>query len=102
MDYRIGKFLDTSTETITEEDMKILETHQETPTDIADGRGTRLHVRVIPHTYGWWINVQHGDDDCLQEALASISDNGFSEQFKQLFQAAVDNACDWINIDRDA
>lgn len=102
MDYRIGKFLDANTDTITEGDMEILVVNAEDPSDIAEGRSTALRARVIPHTYGWLINVQHDDEESLQEALKSITDNGLSDQFQQLFHAAASNACDWINLDRDA
>lgn len=98
MRYRIGKFLDASTDQIPGKDLDILTAHQEVPDE--EHRDLTL-MRIIPHRYGWWINVQHGDAD-LDDAIACIKTAGLSPKFLALFKVAAENKCDWINLDRDA
>lgn len=93
--HRIGKFLEACTDQVTEPDLELLERLEEVLLGISA-------PRVIPHQYGWFIDVQHDDPDNLKESLQSITDCGLSAEFLALYQIAASNGCDWINLDKDA
>lgn len=95
---RVGKFLDASTDHLTEDDLMILEQHQEEHGDV--DRDVTL-PRIIPHRYGWWINVQWQDTEQCVKDRAAFKER-MSLGFRKLFTRAVDEECDWINLDRDA
>lgn len=98
MNYRIGKFLDASTGELDATDLDILLSQEDLDTD---ERSPDL-PRIVPHRFGWWINVQHNDAEQLRHDTIRIADSGFSPQFLALFTTAAANECDWINLDRDA
>jgi len=80
----IHNYLDLSTCHITEKDSQILTENKDLP------------FRVIPHEYGYWINVQSAVTMgvCKKHNLSS-------DFFKLIFIAFIKN-CDWINLDRDS
>lgn len=84
----VEKFLDASTGYITYEDsLKLLEDPESFPT------------RVIPHEYGWWINVSLENE--FEEKVLLMLDYGYSEPFANLMRLAHKHSCCWINLDCD-
>ncbi len=97
---RIGKFLDVSTGALDPKDLEILADRQEGPEE--EDRSLLLRPRVIPHRFGWWVNVQHDDPEDFMEEIESINANELSDKFLNIFRYAAACKCDWINFDRDA
>lgn len=56
-------------------------------------------ARVIPHDYGWWINVP--EEKILEEYIPLMFDAGFSLAFVKLMRQACNLGCWWINLDID-
>ena len=86
----VEKFLDAGTFYITYEDsVKLLDDPVGFPT------------RVIPHDYGWWINVPR--IECLEEDgdLQQMKHDGYSDAFIRLMKMAAEHNCWWINLDSD-
>ena len=86
----IEKFLDASTGHMTYEDsLKLLDDPIAFP------------CPVIPHDYGWWINVP-GVKLWREEPIADqIREQGYSEDFISMLVFARDNCCWWVNLDCD-
>jgi hypothetical protein len=86
----VEKFLDASTGHITYEDsLKLLEDPVSFP------------CRVIPHVFGWWINVPEMKL-WVEEPMADwIREQGYSEGIISMLIFARDNNCWWVNLDRD-
>lgn len=86
----VQRFLDASTGYITYED------------SLALSRGpASFPTRVIPHEYGWWINVP-----CLEfleeeGKFQELKKDGFSDAFICLIKLASKSGCWWINLDCD-
>ena len=84
----VENFLDANMEYITYEDsLKLLEDPESFPT------------RVIPHEYGWWINVSLDHD--FEERMILMLDYGYSQSFVNLMRLANKHKCWWINLDCD-
>ena len=87
----IENFLDASTGHITYEDnLKLLNDHLAFPT------------RVIPHEFGWWINVPDLAEWNEHILIQDLDEQGYSQGFLNLLKYAAMNGCWWINLDCDA
>lgn len=87
----IEKFLDASTGHITYEDsLKLLDDHEAFPS------------RVIPHQFGWWINVPDWAEWSELEVVLSLYRKGYSQGMLNLLKYAAVNGCWWVNLDCDA
>ncbi len=85
----IQKYLDVSTEHLTDRDVILLNCdHYKFP------------ARVIPHEYGWWISVP--DKEIIHNRTRQMIKDGCSESFVELFIMASNSDCWWINLDMDA
>ena len=86
----IEMYLDASTGHITYEDsLKLLDDP------------TSLPCRVIPHEFGWWINVPE-KKLWIEELIADeIREQGYSEGLISMLIFARDNCCCWVNVDSD-
>lgn len=85
----VENFLDASTGHITYKDsIKLLEDPEGFPS------------RVIPHDYGWWINI-HEEKLLDDEIIKPMREDGYSEGFISLIKKASDHDCWWINLDCD-
>ena len=58
-------------------------------------------VRVVDHSYGYFVNVQDEPDE-LPEELEVIKRARLSEHFIAIYKLAIENKCIWINFDVDA
>ena len=87
----VEKFLDATTGHITYEDnRKLLDDPISFP------------CRVIPHEYGWWINVPEKKLWIEEDPRADrIRDQGYSEGLISMLIFARDNCCRWVNLDCD-
>ena len=84
------KFLDASTGYITDEDrLKLLDDPTAFPT------------RVIPHEFGWWINVPSIEYLEEDDKLHQIKQCGYSDLFVNLIKFAAKHDCWCINLDCD-
>jgi hypothetical protein len=86
----VEKFLDVSTGHITHEDSQYLSIGYD-----------NFPARVIPHEYGWWINVpekklweEESKADCMRK-------QGYSEGLISVLMFARNNDCWWVNLDCD-
>lgn len=85
----VENFLDAGTCHITYEDSLLL---------LNDPEG--FPSRVIPHEYGWWINVLL-ENTFEEEKIRVMLENGYSESFANLMRLAHKHNCCWINLDSD-
>jgi hypothetical protein len=85
----VEKFLDAATAYITYEDsVKLLDDPVAFPS------------RVIPHEFGWWINVPEVkllEEDLIQPMKCA----DYSVRFINMIKMASKNGCWWINLDCD-
>lgn len=89
----INQFLDLSTKYMTREDSKKLA--------VAEIEGVEFSKpRVIPHEYGWFVNVQP-DQEIFDEHVESLKKLGFSAAFIDVLTFARKHECWWINFDQD-
>ena len=87
----VEKFLDASTGHITYEDsLKLLDGHEDFPS------------RVIPHEFGWWINVPYLSEWGENMIIQKLTEQGYSGGMLNLLKYASENSCWWINLDCDA
>jgi hypothetical protein len=63
-------------------------------------RSETFPIRVVPHEYGWWINVPTDKDD-FDDAVKKLTEAGMTKAFIKLISTARDAGCYWINLDRD-
>lgn len=94
----VQKFLDASTRHITQQDNTLLLGLRG---DTSTLDGSLFPIRVIPHTYGWWVNVTSEPGE-LDEYIRELTAAGMSEAFCTLLRYARERECWWINLDRDA
>ena len=90
----IYKYMDLSTAHYTSEDQEWLQRYT--------SNNVTLPMRVIPHEYGYWINVSEDLIDKFEEHIAKLEAVNFSTAFIRVYQYAHENNCRWINFDRDA
>ncbi len=90
----VFKYLDLGTDAMTLTDSKLLAQHSEE----ADDSDPNC-PRVIPHAYGWWVNVQQDEDD--DSPVTVLEGLGFSPSFVRAFKHAQKLECNWINFDQD-
>lgn len=57
--------------------------------------------RVIPHEYGWWVNVVQEDTDTLRDVTDEFASLGYSKEFVFIYNHAFTHNCAWINFDQD-
>lgn len=80
----IHNYLDLSTAHIMQSDSEILTENKNLP------------FRVIDHDYGFFINVQ----DHIKPVNLMMSN--LSIDFSNMYKHAIENNCNWINLDCDA
>lgn len=86
----VFKYLDLSTAHITRLDSQLLNREKQP-------------ARVIPHDYGWWINVQWEESASSHvERIQAFTNFGYSESFLNVYRLARQLKCNWINLDQDA
>lgn len=90
MSNHVRKYLDLSTGHLTEFDNGTLRS--------VDPNADAPLVR--PYEYGYWVWVPDRED--LEVYLTAYTEYGFSSAFCTVLRYARENACDWINFDRDA
>lgn len=86
----VEKYLDVSTGHITYKDSQIL---------IAQHRN--FPTRVIPHQYGWWINIPEMKIWEENQVAAKMQTQEYSKDFTNLLLFALENECWWLNLDCD-
>lgn len=87
----IEKFLDASTGHITAGDKILLEEDFDS-----------FPTRVIPHEFGWWVNVPVKEDyDEEENPFIEMRAQGYSDAFINFINLAADSGCWWINFDAD-
>ena len=86
----IEKFLDAGTAHISYEDsLKLIDDHEAFPS------------RVIPHEFGWWINVLDWAEWDENMFVQKLEEQGYSQGMLNLLTYAAVNGCWWINLDCD-
>jgi hypothetical protein len=59
-------------------------------------------IRVIPHEFGWWVNVPSTEEE-LEEAIKSLlTGGGRFGNVALMLKYAFKKECFWINFDSDA
>jgi hypothetical protein len=53
--------------------------------------------RVVPHHYGYWINLDMDENDCVE----AVEVYGLSEDLIALLKHAKNKGCNWAYFDRD-
>lgn len=84
------KYLDASTGHITERDSSVLQDNHD------------LGIRVLPDEYGFFISLAAFKDEETKKEVTRRASEVLSYAFFQLVEYAVENGCDYINLDRDA
>ena len=92
----VAKFLDASTGYMTKNDSLLLANIEK----LQAIKAYRSRPRVIPHEYGWWVNVQQ-EGDVYVDHIAALVDAGFSASFLKVMHHARKHGCWWINFDQD-
>jgi len=84
-DIPIHTYFEISTIHITRKDNKILECLNQEP------------FRVVQHQYGYWINLDFTEEDCVE----AIEVYGLSKDLIVLLKHARNKGCNWAYFDRD-
>lgn len=87
----IMKFIDLSTGYVKMEELTMMAELDE---------GSEIGVRVIPHEYGYWVNVPGEDSADNEEYLARLREKGYNS-LADCVKYAFNNECLWINFDED-
>ena len=91
-DNGIYKYLDVSTDHITEQDMRLLD---------YKGRPRLEHgIISVPNEYGAWVHCL-SDQGFTENNYEKVRAGGFSDSFIKLLEFARTRGCEWINIDQD-
>lgn len=90
MNPAVHQFLDASSTHLPEAERELLEER---------GGAGEGWPRVVPHEYGWWVNVQ-ADEDYADETHAGLVDE--APALVAALKFAQTPECWWINFDSDA